>query len=49
MGEEEQSLKCIRKKKKILACEVEFVDENGKTSSLESIKIDEIKMKINKL
>lgn len=35
-----------KEKEKILSCEVEFVDENGKTSSLESIKIDEIKRKL---
>ncbi len=38
-----------KEKEKILACEVEFVDKNGKTSSLESIKVNEIKSKLNKL
>ncbi len=38
-----------KEKEKILACEVEFIDKNGKTSRLESIKINDIKRKLNKL
>lgn len=38
-----------KEKEKIIACEVEILYKNGKTSGLESIKIDEIKRKLNKL